>query len=65
MYDCAMNPSNKAQAHYHQNLVKLGPFMPIFHQYKGILPKWAFRARPRPIIKVDIQREAQLSLMAR
>ena len=50
-----MDPSNKAQTRYQQNLVKLGPFMPIYHQYKGMLPKWAFHAHPRPIIKVDIQ----------
>ena len=56
-----MNPSNKAQAHYQQNLVKLGPFMPICHQYKGILPKWAFHAHFRPTIKVDIDKGSPVS----
>ena len=38
-----------------RNLVKLGPFMPICHQYKGMLPKWASYAHPRPVIKVGLQ----------
>ena len=56
-----MNPSNKAQARYQQNLAKYGPFMPIYHQYKGMLPKWAFHAHLRPIIKVDIDKGSLIS----
>ena len=35
--------------------------MPIYHQYKGMLPKWAFHAHLRPIIKVDIDKESPIS----
>ena len=57
-----MDPYNKTQARYQQNLVKLGHHMPIFRQYKGMLPKWAFYARSRPVIKVDLQGEPNYHL---
>ena len=36
--------------------------MPIFRQYKGMLPKWAFYAHSRPVIKVDLQGEPNYHL---